>query len=223
LIFDLRLEEGVGAAFNRKSKIANRKSIMADWDERYGRGDYATLEPSPLLARAVGLCAGGGGDGGERRALDLACGAGRHALFLAARGFRVTAVDASRVGVELTRERARERGLAVDARVADIERGEFEIEPSAYDLVCDFYYLQRDLFPALREGVRPGGLFVAAIHLTDEDPDARPMNPDYLLHPGELRAEFDAWDILHYHETTGHDTDAGQHTRRSAEIIAKKK
>ncbi|HEV3470845.1 MAG TPA: methyltransferase domain-containing protein [Pyrinomonadaceae bacterium] len=192
---------------------------MADWDERYGRGDYATPEPSLLLVRAVGLCGGAGG----RRALDLACGAGRHALFLAARGFRVTAVDASRVGVELMRERARERGLDVDARVADLERGGFEIEPAAYDLVCDFYYLQRDLFPALRAGVRPGGLFVAAIHLTDEDPHARPMNPDFLLHPGELRAEFDGWDILHYHETTGHDADPGQHTRRSAEIIARKK
>jgi tellurite methyltransferase len=190
---------------------------MADWDERYGRGDYATLEPSPLLARAAELC--GRNDG---RALDVACGAGRHALALAGRGFRVTAVDASRVGVGLLRGRARERGLEVDARVADLERGEFEIEPEAFDLVCDFYYLQRDLFPALRRGVRPGGLFVAAIHLADEDPRARPMNPDFLLEPGELRAEFDGWDILHYHETSGHDTDAGQHTRRSAEIIARK-
>jgi tellurite methyltransferase len=194
---------------------------MADWDERYGRGDYATLEPSPLLARAVELCgAGGGADG--RRALDLACGAGRHALLLAARGFRVTAVDASRVGVELTRARARERGLEVDARVADLERGEFRIEPDTYDLVCDFYYLQRDLFPALRAGVRRGGIFVAAIHLVDEDPRPRPMNPDFLLHPGELRAEFDGWQLLHYHETADTDADAGQHTRRSAEIIARR-
>jgi SAM-dependent methyltransferase len=191
---------------------------MADWDERYGRGDYATLEPSPLLARAVELC--GVGDG--RRALDLACGAGRHALLLAARGFDVTAVDASRVGVELLRGRARERGLDVDARVADLERGEFHIEPGAYDIVCDFYYLQRDLFPALRAAVRPGGLFVAAIHLVDEDAHASPMNPDFLLEPGELRAEFDGWEILHDRETSGRDTDAGQHTRRSAELIARK-
>jgi SAM-dependent methyltransferase len=192
---------------------------MADWDERYRRGDYATLEPSPLLGRAVELCEGGGR---ARRALDVACGAGRHALFLAARGFNVTAVDASRVGVELLRERARARGLEVDARVADLERGEFPVEPEAYDLVCDFYYLQRDLFPALRAGVRRGGLLVAAIHLSDGDPRARPMNPDFLLEPGELRAAFDDWHILHYRETTGHDTDAGQHTRRSAELIARK-
>ncbi|HWS55398.1 MAG TPA: methyltransferase domain-containing protein [Pyrinomonadaceae bacterium] len=192
---------------------------MADWDERYARGDYATQEPSALLARALELCEAGGG---ERRALDLACGAGRHALLLAARGFRVTAVDASRVGVELMLERARRRGLDIDARVADLERGEFAVEPGAYELVCDFYYLQRDLFPALRAGLRPGGLFVAAIHLFDEDPHAAPMNPDFLLRPGELRAEFDGWRLLHYHETSGLDPDPGQHTRRTAEIIARK-
>jgi SAM-dependent methyltransferase len=191
---------------------------MADWDERYARGDYATQEPSRLLVRAVELC----GLGEGRRALDVACGAGRHALFLAARGFRVTAVDASRVGVALMSERARERGLELDARVADLERGEFLVEPETYDLVCDFYYLQRDLFPALRAGVRPGGLFVAAIHLADEDPRARPMNPDFLLRPGELRAEFAGWHVLHDHETSGHDADPGQHTRRSAELIARK-
>lgn len=194
---------------------------MADWDERYARGDYATQEPSALLRRALELF--GDGAGGGRRALDVACGAGRHALLLAERGFRVTAVDSSRVGVNLMLERARERGLDIDARVADLERGGFGVEPGAYDLVCDFYYLQRDLLPALRAGVRPGGLFVAAIHLLDEEPHAAPTNPDFLLRPGELRAEFEGWGLLYYHETSGLDPDPGQHTRRTAEIIARKK
>ena len=156
------------------------------------------------------------------RALDVACGAGRHALFLAGRGFRVTAVDASRVGVEIMLERARGRGLSLDARVADLARGEFNIEPGAYQLVCDFYYLQRDLFRDMRAGLRPGGLFVAAIHTADERPPARPMNPDFLLRPAELREQFRGWEILHYHETEGRDEDAGRHDRRSAEIIARR-
>ena len=197
---------------------------MADWDERYERGEYATLEPSALLVRAVETFAAarGGRRPGGLRALDLACGAGRHALYLAERGFDVTAVDSSRAGVEITRRRAGERGLRLDARVADLERGEFPLEPASYDLICDFYYLQRDLFPQIRAGVRRGGLFVAAIHLTDEDPEARPMNPDFLLRPGELREEFRGWELLHYAETKGHDRDAGRHTRRSAELIARK-
>ncbi len=196
---------------------------MADWDERYRRGEHATDEPSQLLVRAVELFASQleGGSLEGLRALDLACGAGRHAVFLAARGMRVTAVDASRVGVELMLERAREKNLWIDARVADLERGEFKIEEGAYDLVCDFYYLQRDLFQRMRAGLKPGGLLVAAIHMVDESPSVKPMNPDFLLRPGELREAFGGLEILHYLETTGHDPDAGEHTRRSAEIIGR--
>lgn len=189
---------------------------MADWDERYRQGSHATLEPNPLLVRAIESLPAG-------RALDVACGAGRHALLLARHGWNVTAVDSSSVGIELTRERAREFGVEVDARVADLERGEFEIEREAYELICDFYYLQRDLWPQIRAGVREGGLVVAAIHLVDENPEGETGNPNFLLQPGELRAEFEAWDMLHYHETSLTDRDAGEHHRRTAEIIALKR
>jgi SAM-dependent methyltransferase len=154
------------------------------------------------------------------RALDIACGTGRHAVFLAALGWQVTAVDSSRVGIEITEKRARERGHAVDARVADLERGEFSIEPEAYDLIAVFYYLQRDLWPQIRAGVRRGGRVVAAIHLIDESPEVRPMNPAFLLQPEELRTEFHGWEIMHYHETQLQDDDPGEHHRRTAEIIA---
>jgi len=189
---------------------------VADWDERYRRGEHATPEPHTLLVRAMETLAAG-------RALDLACGAGRHALFLAERGWKVIAVDASRVAIETTLERARKRGLTIDARVADLERGDFVIEPAAFDLICDFYYLQRDLFPQVRAGLKPGAAFVASIHMISEDPsEDEGHNPAFLLKPGELRAEFQNWRIIHYHETSPHDTDAGEHHRRSAEIVAKK-
>ncbi|HEX7175254.1 MAG TPA: methyltransferase domain-containing protein [Pyrinomonadaceae bacterium] len=201
------------------------------WDERYLRGEHASAEASRLLVRAVDdfaleedspAAAASSLKTTPQRALDVACGAGRHALVLAARGFRVTAVDASRVGIEMTLDRARARGLDLDARVADLARGEFTIEPDAYQLVCDFYYLQRDLFRAMRAGLRRGGLFVAAIHTVDEHPSARPANPDFLLRPEELREQFRGWEILHYHETEGRDEDAGEHRRPSAEIIARR-
>jgi SAM-dependent methyltransferase len=188
---------------------------MADWNERYSRGEHATLEPNHLLVRvAENLSAG--------RALDLACGAGRHALLLARLGWRVTALDASSVGIELTKERARESNVEVDARVADLERDEFEIEREAYDLIAVFYYLQRDLWPQIRHGLRAGGTLVAAIHLVDEEPENEPGNPDFLLQPDELRTEFNDWEILHYHETRLTDEDAGEHHRRTAEIVARK-
>jgi 2-polyprenyl-3-methyl-5-hydroxy-6-metoxy-1,4-benzoquinol methylase len=116
---------------------------VADWNERYSRGEHIIKEPLPLLLKVVdGLKPG--------RALDLACGPGRHAIFLADRGWQVTAVDASHVGIELAKTVARTRGVEVDWRVADLERGEFEIEAEAYDLIGDFYYLQRDLFAQSR-------------------------------------------------------------------------
>ena len=115
----------------------------------------------------------------------------------------------------LLRDRA--RGLEVDARVADLEAGEFQIVPGTYDLICDFFYLQRSLFPSIREGVRPGGTFAGAIHLVDESPGARPRNPAFLLRREELRAEFAGWKILFYSEAP----EPGR-SRLAARIIARR-
>lgn len=188
---------------------------MADWDERYRLGDYSSLEPNPLLARAIDGVAGG-------RALDLACGAGRHTLVLAEAGWTVTAVDRSSVGIELLRSRARDRGLKIDARVLDLEKGELAFETDAYDLICDFYYLQRDLFPRIRTSLKQGGFFVAAIHFADDISKDDPSHHPYMLDAGELMSYFAAWEILHYHETGDVDTDAGQHHNRTAELIARR-
>lgn len=187
---------------------------MADWDARYRTGEYASLEPNRLLLRVAENLPPGS-------ALDLACGAGRHALWLARMGWRVTAVDRSDVAIEIVRERARKAGLEIDARVCNLEGGDFEIEREAYDLVCDFYYLQRDLWPQIRTGLRAGGgTLVAAIHLADEENESG--NPNFLLQPEELRREFRDWEIVHYHETERHDRDAGQHHHRTVELIARK-
>jgi tellurite methyltransferase len=196
---------------------------VPDWDERYRRGEHAGLEPDALLELALAPVAGAGPrPPGAPRALDLACGAGRHALRLAAAGFAVTAVDASPVAIELLRRRALSRGLALDARVADLEGGAFLIEPEAFDLVCVFFYLQRDLFAPARAGLRRGGLFVAAIHTIDDDPSLRPMNPAFLLRPGELREEFAGWHLLHYEEAKEVDNATKTARRRTARLIARR-
>ena len=181
------------------------------WDERYAAGKYSAAEPHRLLvALSEKLKAGA--------ALDLACGTGRHAIFLAARGWRVTAVDNSSIGLEIARRRAAENKVEVDFRLADLEKSEFPIEPDAYDLICDFYYLQPELFVAMKKGLKAGGLIVAAIHIYGEhEPGGR-----FLLREGELREFFADFEILHYHETSLTDTDAGEHHRRTAEIIARK-
>ena len=174
-----------------------------NWDRHYSDPANLDFAPAPLLVQAAELLRPG-------RALDLACGTGRNALFLASLGWQVTAVDRSAVGIRLLRERA--AGLALDTRIADLEAGEFTIEPGAYHLICDFYYLQHDLFPAVREGVRSGGVFTGAIHLLQEERPSR-----HVLHPGELRDAFHGWKILFYSESREADS-----RRPSARIIARR-
>jgi len=179
-----------------------------DWERHYADSAHLDLTPHPLLVEVADLLPPG-------HALDLACGPGRHALHLAKLGWRVTTVDASEVANRLLRERA--GSLPIEAIRADLERGEFRIAPEAYDLICDFFYLQRDLFPAIRTGVKPGGGFVGAIHLVDASAEARPRNPAFLLSSGELRREFEGWKILFYSEAA----ESG-HRRLAARIVARR-
>ena len=183
---------------------------MTSWDERYAAGKFSSAEPHKLLVEMVNALPVG-------KALDLACGTGRHAIFLAEKGWDVTAVDNSRVGIDIAKERAREKGLDIDFRVADIENGDLVIEPDSYDLICDFYYLQRDLFETMKQGVRPGGIVISTIHIYGEGEDSE----GFLLKESELRGFFDDFEILHYHETRLTDDDAGNHHRRTAEIVAR--
>jgi SAM-dependent methyltransferase len=156
--------------------------VPRDWDRHYSDASHLDLTPHPLLVQAAGLLPPG-------EALDLACGPGRHALHLAKLGWRVTAVDASEVA--LGHLRARAHKLPIQIVSADLEQGEFRIEPAQYDLICDFLYLQPNLFPAIREGIRPGGLFAGVIKLSG----------GFSLQPGELRAQFDEWKVLYYSES----------------------
>ncbi len=179
-----------------------------NWDQHYSDVAHLDFTPTPLLVEVADRVPPG-------RALDLACGAGRHALHLASLGWQVTAVDASSAAIRILRARA--DGLPIDAQVADLEAGQFRIAPGAYDLILDFYYLQRDLFSAIREGVRPGGMFAGAIHLWDDSPAARTRNPAWLLQPGELRRQFADWKILYYSESA----EPGHH-RLSARLLARR-
>ncbi len=182
---------------------------LEDWNRRYQAGQQLFRIPAPLVQEFAGPLQPG-------TALDLACGPGRNALFLAERGWRVTAVDGSPTAMDVLRQRARVKNVNIDAHVADLERGQYEIPPSAFDLILDCYHLQRDLIPAMQRGVRPGGTIVAIVHLADADqPDATPTRAT----PGELRACFAGWNILHYFEGAPHES---CHQRPVAEIVARK-
>lgn len=183
---------------------------IGSWDERYRKGEGATDQPHPLLVEYGGRLSPGS-------ALDLACGLGRHALWLAQRGWNVAAVDASQIAIEKLQEQARIKSLRIDARKADLESQDFRIPESRYDLIVKIRYLQRDLFPAVRAGIRPGGVFLGIIAMVDDDPAVSPMNPEFLLKPGELRGYFSGWEFLHDREGK-----SAPNRRAMAELVARR-
>jgi len=185
---------------------------IGGWDERYRSGERTAEDldaaPAPLLVETAKKLAPG-------KALDLACGTGRNALWLAEHGWNVTAVDGSPVAMDILRNRVSERGVMVNMRVANLEKFEYLIEPSSWNLVAICYYLQRDLFEPAKQGVVPGGILISIVHITE--PGEEPTG--HRLRPGELEAYFQGWEILHHRE--GRPNDAARQ-RSVAEIVARR-
>src|SRR6266436_1513971 len=134
---------------------------IRNWDERYSSGERAAEDidaaPTPLLVETSKRLTPG-------RALDLACGAGRNALWLAEQGWSVTAVDGSPAAIEILRSQALSRGVTVNVKVADPEKCESQIEPASWNLIAICYYLQRDPFSPAKQGVVPGGIVISIVH-----------------------------------------------------------
>ncbi len=166
----------------------------------------STGRPRPSAARASG-CAGGPAGPAPPRALDVACGSGRHALILAAAGFEVHAIDRDAASIETLRAAAGKLGLALRAEVRDLETGSGDPDigpvtdpiggaaagPAAalgpaggYDLIVVFHYLHRPLFPALVRALAPGGLLLYETFTVDQAVRGHPKNPAFLLEHGEL-------------------------------------
>ncbi len=120
------------------------------------------------------------------RALDLACGSGRNALFLAAAGLRVQAVDRDAARIAALSAAAERQGLPVDAEVRDLETEAVDLGTEAYAVVLVVHYLHRPLFPSLLRALEPGGLLLYETFTTAQAARGKPTNPDFLLGPGEL-------------------------------------
>ena len=166
------------------------------WDERFRTGDHAGAEPDSILkqlADYADLFPVG------RRALDVACGAGRNAVYLAEHGWDVTACDLSLEGLRQSKALAQERGVTLRLFCQDLET--LWLPPSSFDLIVCFFYLQRDLFPILKTALRPSGLIVYKTYTTDQLRfPGRPRHPLHLLQPQELLETFREFRILSYQE-----------------------
>ena len=171
------------------------------WENRYqDRADDPTARSSSFLCEHLAELPRG-------RALDLACGEGRHALLLARHGFTVEALDFAGPALRRLQARARREGLRVLLVQTDLEQ--FPLPPARYSLVVNIRYLQRSLWPAIRHSLRAGGIVVYETFLVDQRNFGHPRNPSFLLDHGELRRGFSTLEILHYEEGL-FETESGQ-------------
>jgi tellurite methyltransferase len=164
------------------------------WDEKF-RGKKYTLgtEANPFLRKHLRLLPTG-------KALDLAAGEGRNAVFLAQQGFDVEAVDISKEGLSKARKLAKVKGVKIKTVPADLDH--YPIEKEGYDLITDFYFLDRRLIPRIKRGLKKGGKVVFETYLTEQSSLCQegPRNPKYLLKHNELLKLFKGFRILFYRE-----------------------
>lgn len=120
------------------------------------------------------------------KALDVACGSGRHALLLSAAGLSVRAVDRDTDAITELKAAARRLGFRVDTEVKDLESSTVDLGEDLYEVVLVVNYLHRPLFPVLTRALRRGGWLLYETYTTAQAEKGTPTNPQYLLQPGEL-------------------------------------
>jgi SAM-dependent methyltransferase len=168
------------------------------WDAHHAGFDGSTgRPPARFLAEHAFLL-------GVGRTLEVAAGSGRNALFLAARGHRVIACDASRAALEAIR--AASTGGRIDLVQMDLDDPGFR-EASVDNVVC-VNFLDRRLFPEIERWLRPGGVLLFDTFLVDQRAVGHPRNPDFLLGRNELLEQLRRYRILRYREGEVSDGEA---------------
>ena len=154
------------------------KQDREKWNARYLKhsGDHS---PSQIVLKYHLLAPKG-------HALDIACGNGRNAIFLSQQGFQVDAVDIS--DVALNRLAGKERRINVICRDID----DWQIPQHKYRLILNIRFLDRRLFPMIKQGLQPGGVLIFESFIDEKK--------DYCLKPNELLHEFGSFHILYYEE-----------------------
>lgn len=186
------------------------------WDERYARDEYVYgTEPNEfLVAHASRL---------EGPVLSLAEGEGRNAVFLAEQGLDVLGVDASGVGLAKAQALAVRRGVKIRTEVADL--GTFEPGAARYGAIVSVFAhlpgtIRARLYPRLLDALMPGGLVVMESY-SERQPafgTGGPKDPDMLMTPDKVRADFAGLEILLLQEIEREVVEGSFHTGLAAVV-----
>jgi tellurite methyltransferase len=169
------------------------------------------MEPDTFLMEAYDEFLAGTAPGA---ALDIAGGAGRNAVWLAERGWRVKLIDISDVALKMAREKfeAAKKASLSQPKGAAVRKGSLKTEivdlnsvthlgTEEYELLVVFYFLRRELFPAITRALKPGGTLIYRTYTIDRmKVPGGPSDPKYLLQPNELVHAFPGLRVLHYRE-----------------------
>ncbi|PWH12900.1 MAG: SAM-dependent methyltransferase [Anaerolineae bacterium] len=179
------------------------------WNNRYREeSTFALREPRSLLLEIERWLPRGG------FALDLAMGVGQNAAFLLQKGFKVIGVDISLVALQ----QAKRRYPNLMTVCADLES--FHLPQNTFDVILNFYFLQRSIWDSVRKWLKPNGLLIIET-MTLEMKTVKPeIDERYLLEPGELKQTFCDFEILLYRE--GWQERSGIHPRAVASLVARK-
>jgi SAM-dependent methyltransferase len=168
------------------------------WNQRYAEGTHGTLPVDSLLTHAFEryvepLFPNAG------RALDIAGGTGRHAIYLADKGWRVRLTDIAEAGLVNARKNAGSLASRIEFRVEDLTR--FEGGGESYDVILVFFFLRREMFGELVKALNPGGLLIFKGYTRGQAKfGGGPTNPEYLFEENELLDSFRELRVLHYAE-----------------------
>ena len=163
------------------------------WDKRH-QASAESAPPEPFVIEMMPRLRAYG------RVLDVAAGRGRHSVALAQAGMQVVAVDYSEVAVGALMASAREKGLGIEAVVADLEAQPLPFRPGSFDLVLNVNFLDRKLIDLLKDALRPGGVLLFATFLTKHAEIGEPKDPRFLLRTGELRELMGGLEVTVYRE-----------------------
>jgi SAM-dependent methyltransferase len=188
------------------------KNDREKWDLRYSKESRAFPAPDEFLVAHEEILRSG-------RALDVACGRGGNALFLAERGYSVDAVDISFQALYQLQAEAIRRGLDIRCVAADLDW--YPLPRDFYDLVIVFYFFSKPLMRSIRNALKEGGLIFYAT-FNERHTSVRPeFNPAYLIPPDGLYPYFHDFDILVHETAAGENENVSRLVARKRPLIKK--
>ncbi len=158
----------------------------------------------------------------QGQALELACGMGRNALFLARQGLETAAWDISDVAIQRLNEEAKAQNFSAGfhAQIRDVVKE--PMLPNSFDVIVVSYFLDRSLVPAIQDALRSGGLLFYQTFSRLQVDESGPRNPDFRLADNELLSLFSQMRLLVYRE----DGCVGDHEkgfRNEVKMVAQKR